>query len=174
MILAGNVIENVITEPTELQSILVIANVILVVAIIIGLVVYVFGKRAQAKTAQNLEPFFDDETLEGPKLERTLGLALLVAAVIAIAIPVYFAWEPDRQAAEANGFVTRSVARGATLYANAQMPEYNATASLGCANCHGAVTTDPETGVKSGAKGGVANAVVKPVSYTHLTLPTKA
>lgn len=162
MILAGNVITDAFNEPTAFRSILIWANVVLVLAIAIGLVLYVYGRWGRAKTAQNLEPFYDDEKLEGPKLERTLGMALLVAAIIAIAIPVYFAWEPHRQAAEANGFVDRSVARGATLYANAQMPQYNSAASLQCANCHGAVTQDKKTGKLSGAAGGAANYVVKP------------
>ena len=162
MILAGNVITKLFSEPTSFQSILVFANIIILTALLVWLAVTVFGKRSEPKVAQNLEPFFDDDKLEGPKLERNLGIALLIAAVIAIAIPVYFAWEPHRQAAEANGFVDRSVARGATLYANAQMPQYSSTSSLQCANCHGAVTKDPKTGKLSGAAGGVANYVVKP------------
>jgi mono/diheme cytochrome c family protein len=162
VILAGNVIIDAFKEPTAFRSILIFANLVLVLAIIVGLMIYVFGKAGRGKTAQNLDPFYNDEKLEGPKLERTLGLALLVAAVFAIAVPVYFAWEPHRQAAEANGFTDRSVARGATLYANAQMPQYNAAASLQCANCHGAVAADPKTGKLTGAAGGVANYVVKP------------
>ncbi|MFZ4516466.1 MAG: c-type cytochrome [Acidimicrobiia bacterium] len=162
MILAGNVITDAFKEPTAFQSILIWANVALLLAIAIGLAIYVYGRRARAKTAQNLEPFFEDDKLEGPKLERTLGIALMVAAIIAIAIPVYFAWEPHRQAAEANGFIDRSVSRGAVLYANAQMPQYNSAASLQCANCHGAVVKNEKTGKLEGAGGGVANYVVKP------------
>ena len=162
MTLAGNVITNIFTSFDTLYGILFAAGLLFAVGLTIALLVYLFGPWASGKTAQNLEPFFDDEKLEGPKLERTLGLALLVAAVIAIAVPVYFAWEPSRQAAEANGFTNRSVARGTALYANAQMPQYNAAVSLGCANCHGAVVEDEKTGKLAGAGGGVANAVVKP------------
>jgi mono/diheme cytochrome c family protein len=75
--------------------------------------------------------------MEGRKLERVLGLALLVAAVLAIALPVYFLRENTREAEAKVGFDDRSIARGATLFANSSMPAYDATKSLQCANCHG-------------------------------------
>ena len=55
------------------------------------------GATARRPTPQNLAVFHDDETLEGPHLERVLGWTLFFAAIIAVALPVYWLREPNRQ-----------------------------------------------------------------------------
>ena len=96
-------------------------------------------KRAhtEEKTPANLTPFLPDEDLEGRRLERVLGWALIFAAAFAVALPLYWLREPTRQAQSTNYFDKNAVARGAVLYANSASPEYNAAISLQCANCHG-------------------------------------
>ena len=81
--------------------------------------------------------FHDDETLEGPHLERVLGWTLFFAAIVAVALPIYWLREPNRQHESAHYFSQGAVERGATLFANNQMPAYDQAKSLQCANCHG-------------------------------------
>jgi len=89
------------------------------------------------KEPENLTPFYDDEDLEGPRLERALGWSLIFVMVVALALPVYFLFEPGREKRMLARFDEQSAERGATLFANAQSPAYDPTKSLLCANCHG-------------------------------------
>ena len=93
--------------------------------------------RTEEKTPANLTPFLEDEDLEGRRLERVQGWALIFAAIVAIALPLYWLREPTRQQQSATYFDKNSVSRGAVLFANSASPEYNAAISLQCANCHG-------------------------------------
>lgn len=89
------------------------------------------------KDPENLTPFLDDDGLEGPRLERVLGWSLIFVMIVALALPLYFVFEPSRQDNLTEAFDERSVERGAVLFANSQSKEYDATKSLLCANCHG-------------------------------------
>jgi mono/diheme cytochrome c family protein len=93
--------------------------------------------RQETKTPANLTPYLQDEDLEGRRLERVQGWALLFAAVVAVTLPIYWLREPTRQDQSNNYFDKAAVARGAVLFANSASPEYNAAVSLQCANCHG-------------------------------------
>ncbi|HEY3724935.1 MAG TPA: c-type cytochrome [Acidimicrobiia bacterium] len=121
------------------RTIMVIINVVAVVVIvaIIGYKVFSVRRVPKEKSPQNLTPFLDDETLEGKHLERVLRWALLFSTIVAVVLPIYWVLEPGRQTAEAQGFEDRAVERGATLFANAEMPAYDPTKSLLCADCHG-------------------------------------
>jgi mono/diheme cytochrome c family protein len=66
-----------------------------------------------------------------------LGWALLFTIVLAVALPVYFLFEPHREATANASFLKESIHRGATLFANQQSKFYDPTISLLCANCHG-------------------------------------
>jgi hypothetical protein len=76
--------------------------------LLIGWVVYVainvFSRRshkevgAELELAPNRKPYYDDEQLEGPRLERVQLFGLLTLAVIVIALPLYWLFEPSRQA----------------------------------------------------------------------------
>lgn len=116
-----------------------IALNLLALLIIAGVLIWrvVSLKRSQEPTPANLTKFLEDEDLEGRRLERVLGWALLFVLVIAIALPVYFLVEPGRQDTAAEAFLDRSIERGAVLFANNQSPNYDSTKSLLCANCHG-------------------------------------
>ena len=121
------------------RTALIIVNLI-AVAFVIGIVawrVVSVRRNPERRAPENLRPFLRDEDLEGRRLERALGWALLFALIIAIALPVYFIVEPTRQAAAKDAFLTASEERGATLFANKQAPAYDSTKSLLCADCHG-------------------------------------
>jgi mono/diheme cytochrome c family protein len=99
--------------------------------------VFSLRRNPEARPPMNVAAGMPDETLEGRKLERVLGWALLFAAVLAIALPAYFAVEPLRADTAKNTFLHESIVRGATLFANQQSVYYDSTTSLLCANCHG-------------------------------------
>ena len=120
----------------SVRHVLVVINVVALFAL--GAFAYVSVRRNREKpTPQNLAVFHDDETLEGPHLERVLGWTLFFAAIIAIALPVYWLREPNRQHESVHYFDHGSVERGATLFSNSLMPAYDQAKSLQCANCHG-------------------------------------
>ena len=124
----------------DLRHWLIVLNIIVIAALVIYLVVIALSpKRAKTeeKLPANLEPFFSDEDLEGRRLERVQGWALIFAAIVAVALPLYWLREPDRQAEATKYFNNNSVQRGAVLFANSASPDYDPTKSLQCANCHG-------------------------------------
>src|SRR6185295_7115455 len=98
---------------SQFRDVLILLN-ILVVAGILGFVAYriiSLRRNPEEKEPQNLERFYDDDVLEGPHLERVLGVALVALVIATVAFIAYFIWEPFRGA--------------------------DATKSLLCANCHG-------------------------------------
>jgi mono/diheme cytochrome c family protein len=117
---------------------------ILVTLVGMGLLVGYLGWRILSlrrnpspKEPENLTPFYEDGDLEGPRLERALGWSLIFVMVSALALPVYFVFEPGRQDRLLETFDERAVERGATLFASNQSEAYDATKSLLCATCHG-------------------------------------
>jgi mono/diheme cytochrome c family protein len=148
---------------------LILLNIIVLVALVIYLIRTVLSpKRAREveKTPANLTPFVDDDTLEGRRLERVQGWALMFAAIVAVALPIYWLREPGRQHDMAADKYRESVARGATLFANKQMPAYDAAVSRLCADCHG---TKGEGGSTSTHVNGVqVNWKVPPLNTEYL------
>lgn len=120
----------------SVRNVLVVLNLVALLALGVFAVLSVRRNREKT-TPQNLAVFHDDETLEGPHLERVLGWTLFFAAIIAIALPVYWLREPNRQNESVHYFDEGAVNRGAVLFANNQMPAYDQAKSLQCANCHG-------------------------------------
>lgn len=121
------------------RTTLIVINVVAVVLIVAFLAWRILSVRRNpgTKVPENLDGGMSDEQLEGPRLERALGTALIFVLVVALALPLYFIFEPGRQTRALDGFDERAVERGATLFANNQMPAYDPTKSLLCANCHG-------------------------------------
>jgi mono/diheme cytochrome c family protein len=120
----------------SVRSVLVVVNLAALVALAVFAIVSVKRNR-QRPAPQNVAVFHDDDTLEGPHLERVLGWTLFFAAIVAVALPIYWLREPNRQHESAHYFSQGSIERGATLFANNQMPAYDQAKSLQCANCHG-------------------------------------
>ena len=151
----------------DLRHWLIVLNIVAVAFLIYFLIKSILSPRSQRedgnKSPANLTPFLPDEDLEGRRLERVQGWALIFAAVVAVSLPIYWLREPTRSEQSVNYFDKNSVDRGAVLYANSASPEYNSAVSLQCANCHG------QEGV-----GGVAPATVdgKPVGWKAPPLNT--
>ena len=88
-------------------SFALVLGVVLVAAWLIYGAVNIFGKRAhkevgaELELAPNRKPYYDDDALEGPRLERVQLLGLVTLAVIVIALPLYWLFEPSREAGAA-------------------------------------------------------------------------
>lgn len=83
---------------------------------------------SELELAANRKPYLSDEELEGSKLDRTLGFGLVLLAVIAVALPLYWLAEPGRQSGAVQKFDEEFVSRGENIY--------NVKAK--CSDCHGA------------------------------------
>jgi mono/diheme cytochrome c family protein len=99
---------------------------------------------AELELAPNRKPYFDDEVLEGPRLERFLGWALVLMIIAAVGPLVYWLNEPSRQAGAIEEFDRKAVERGRKLFLPTESEEHGL--HFNCAGCHG--------GMK--AEGGVA------------------
>jgi mono/diheme cytochrome c family protein len=126
--------------------------------IVIGWVVYAFLNARSARKelgseielAANRKPYYDDETLEGRRLELMQLLGVLLLVVIVIGLPLYWMFEPSRQAGATEGRDNRFVSWGAGLFDTTENGGFN------CAGCHGGMNggggaaayniTDPATG----------------------------
>ncbi|MEY2426593.1 MAG: hypothetical protein QOI61_2165 [Actinomycetota bacterium] len=93
----------------------------------------------EAGTAPNRRPYFDDDALEGPRLERAQKGALAMLVVVVIGLPLYWLDEPSRQVGANTGFDKRAAHRGFVLFqpTTSDVPEGN-IGHFGCGGCHGA------------------------------------
>ena len=91
---------------------------------------------AEIELAPNRRPYFDDDALEGPRLERALGWGLLLLVICAVGPLVYWLHEPTRQEQKTATFLDESIARGKSLFQPADTP---GPGHFGCAGCHGSV-----------------------------------
>ncbi|MEA3077949.1 MAG: hypothetical protein QOF60_2857 [Actinomycetota bacterium] len=89
----------------------------------------------EIELAPNRRPYFDDETLEGPRLTRALVWALVLLIVSGVGPLVYWLNEPSRQAGAIQEFDQKAVNRGRSLFQPTDSPEHGA--HFGCAKCHG-------------------------------------
>lgn len=95
----------------------------------------------EIETAPNRKAYYDDEALEGPKLERALTMALLLLVIIGIGLPLYWVNETRRENGAKKLFAHTAVEVGFQLFqpadsplvANAKLNELH----FGCAGCHG-------------------------------------
>ena len=128
--------------------------------ILIGWLVYLFFNLRQSRDelgaeielAPNRKPYYDDDVLEGKRLDRVLGIGVLLLAITVVALPIYWVLEPDRQAGAVEAKEAQFVAWGALLFA----PTGSNISAFNCAGCHGGMKatggvaeynlTDPATG----------------------------
>ena len=118
-----------------LKSILFLVNGLAFLAFLAVALMSARGKKEPPPP--NLTPYYDDETLEGPKLERVLGAAVLFSAVLAASLPVYWLFEPDRQERMSKDFLADSIDRGHHRFARAGTLGHSEVLALECARCHG-------------------------------------
>ncbi len=84
------------------------------------------GSGKAVDVAPNLSKYRNDDELETKTLDRTLTVAVLLASLLTIMIPLYYLGEQNRQEEFAVEFDEVSVERGEHLYEE-----------FGCGNCHG-------------------------------------
>lgn len=134
-----------------------IAGLALIV-ILAGFVIYtLFNVRAgrsevgsEIELAANRKKYYDDDKLEGSRLERMQMIGLVCLLVSVIGLPLYWVLEPDRQAGATEGWDKRFASWGEELFAPTAEGGFN------CAGCHGGMNgvggvapftvTDPQTG----------------------------
>jgi mono/diheme cytochrome c family protein len=115
--------------------------IVLVVVVLVGWFVYVLANLrrtrpevgAELELAPNRKPYYDDDELEGPRLERVQVFGLLSLVAIVIALPLYWVFEPGRQSAAINGYEARFASWGGQLFAT----QDDDPRGFGCAGCHG-------------------------------------
>ncbi|NLE18041.1 MAG: cytochrome c [Propioniciclava sp.] len=91
---------------------------------------------SEIELAPNRKPYYTDEELEGPRLDRVLALGLVGLFVVAITLPLYWLNEPGRQEGARQDFRRTFVNRGAALFDTTENGGYN------CAFCHGGMTAE--------------------------------
>lgn len=147
-------------NPVVLASTQAKLGVAFVVILILGWAVFLFlsvsksgeAPGDEAATAPNRRPYFDDEKMEGPRLESAQKAAVGLLLVIVFGMPIYWLKEPGRQTNAVKGFDERAAHRGFVLFqpADSAIPEGN-IGHFACGGCHGAegeggVTTYTMTG----------------------------
>jgi mono/diheme cytochrome c family protein len=120
----------------KLSTILFLVNAVALIGFLAMAIVS--ARRRAAEPAANLASYYDDETLEGPRLERVLGAAVIFSAVLAVALPAYWLIEPYRQTTMNKDFLADSVHRGKERFAMAGTLPPSEVLPLECARCHGA------------------------------------
>ena len=73
---------------------------------------------AEMELAPNRKPYYDDEELEGPRLERVQLWGVVLLVIIVVALPLYWVFEPSRQAGAEEGWDNRFASWGSQLFAS--------------------------------------------------------
>jgi len=126
--------------------------------VLVGWITYYFLNNAAARKelgsevemAPNRKPYYDDEVLEGRRLERMQLLGVLLLVTMVIGLPVYWILEPGRQAGAQDFKHEQFIGWGENLF------QTTANGGFNCAGCHGGLNatggqapyaiTDPKTG----------------------------
>jgi mono/diheme cytochrome c family protein len=97
----------------------------------------------EIETAPNRKKYYDDDGLEGPKLEQALTIALVLLVIIGVGLPLYWLNEPRRERGATKLFANNAVQVGFALFqpADSPLPANPKLNELhfGCAGCHGNV-----------------------------------
>jgi mono/diheme cytochrome c family protein len=83
---------------------------------------------SELELAANKKEYLSDEELEGRKLDKSLGFALVVLGVCALAVPFYWLAEPGRQEGAVDAYQLNFESRGEGSYLTGAQ----------CVNCHAA------------------------------------
>lgn len=109
---------------------------VVAVLVVIGFVVYVIANVAsghaeagsEVELAPNRKPYYDDDQLETTRLNRTLTAGVLLLAVSAVGLPLYWLNEPGRMSGAVENDLRIFEARGLEQYEEGSQ----------CVNCHAA------------------------------------
>ncbi len=131
---------------------------LIALVIFLGWIVYAILNQGAARPelgseielAPNRRPYYSDEELEGRRLELVQLLGVLLLAVIVIGLPLYWVFEPSRQAGATAAAEEQLATWGGNLF------DTTANGGFNCAGCHGGMNarggsaagtvTDPQTG----------------------------
>src|SRR5918997_1495939 len=72
---------------------------------------------AEIELAPNRKAYYDDEEMEGRRLELVQFVGVLLLAVIVIGLPLYWVFEPSRQAGATEGAENRLEHWGSRIFA---------------------------------------------------------
>ena len=95
---------------------------------------------SEIELAPNRRAYFDDEVLEGTRLDRYLHWALILMIISAVGPLAYWLNEPSRQAGAVEDFDRKAVERGRVLFLPTDSPEHGL--HFGCAGCHGGMKAE--------------------------------
>ena len=90
---------------------------------------------SEVELAPNRKEYYDDDALEGRRLERMQVLGVLLLVTMVIGLPVYWALEPDRQAGAVDRKTEEFQNWGEALF------QTTANGGFNCAGCHGGLTS---------------------------------
>ncbi len=108
------------------SSTVILIVVVLAVGYLSFLGVSALRARGKEEIPPNMKPPIPDDELETRRLERAQQAAVVLSAFLALALPLYFLGEADRQESFVDQFHEESVERGAEL-----------VQEFGCFACHG-------------------------------------
>jgi mono/diheme cytochrome c family protein len=112
---------------------------------VVGLLVYVglqikgSGEQpgAEIELAPNRRPYFEDEDMEGKRLDQSLTWALLLLIITGIGLPLYWLNEPSRQSGAVAAFDEEAAGRGFHLWSTGPTEGGHNIGNYGCESCHG-------------------------------------
>ena len=118
---------------------------VFVAILVLGAVVWLLANLRRAKPevgsevelAPNRKRYFDDDEMEGRRMERFQLWGLGCLAIVAVGLPLYWLVEPGRQRGAVEYFDDTFAKRGSHLYAPTSEGGFN------CAGCHGGVSGAP-------------------------------
>ena len=112
---------------------------------VIGLLVYVALQikgsgeppGAEIELAPNRRPYYEDEDMEGRRLDQSLTWALLLLIITGIGLPLYWLNEPNRMSGAIVAFDEEAAGRGFHLFSTGPTEGGHNIGNYGCESCHG-------------------------------------
>ncbi|HUR50174.1 MAG TPA: c-type cytochrome [Acidimicrobiales bacterium] len=137
---------------------------------VVGLLIYVALQikgsgeppGAEIELAPNRRPYYEDEDMEGRRLDQSLTWALLLLIITGIGLPLYWLNEPSRQSGAIAAFDEEAAGRGFHLFSTGPTEGGHNIGNYGCEKCHG-----------PNGQGGAASYVILPGEDEPDALPRK-
>lgn len=145
---------------------------VLALVVVVGFVLWLVANARRAKPevgaelelAANRRPYYDDDEMEGKRLDGVLRWALISLTIIAVGLPLYWLAEPGRQSGAIENFEETFAHRGEALYAP------TAEGGFDCATCHGGVSGGLVTHTMTDADGTLRQVTWKAPSLDDVLL----
>ncbi len=114
---------------------------VLLAVVVVGWIVYALLNSGSARKevgseielAANRKPYYDDDVLEGRRLERVQLYGVLLLVVVVIGLPLYWIFEPSRMTGAQEAAAAQKAHWGSLIFA----PTGDNTLAFNCAGCHG-------------------------------------